>query len=329
MPLSTGDAFALLQKALARDRLAHAYLITGPSGCGKRELATQLCGLIVGETNDPLRHPDAHCVEPESKSRRIVVEQIRDLERELRMRSSRGGRKAGVIFDADRLQPQASNAFLKTLEEPPPGTHLILVTGLPGQLLETIISRCIEVPLQASGPKSLDPRQRDLLALLRAVTLRGRMDLPQVFGIIRDFQKLLGEAREAAQAQSDLESKAEETRYKQFADAHWFEEREDYFKALTEARYVAERVALLETLAAWWADVLRLQATAGAGHASDALHLDLPEYRAETTQLAEREAPTTTLRRAGALETLREQLGNPGIQEQLAIEVAFLKAFGT
>ena len=329
MPLSAGDAFALLGNALAQDRLAHAYLITGPDGCGKRELATQLCGLILGETADPLHHPDVHCVEPESKSRRIVVEQIRDLERELRMRSSRGRTQGRHVFDADRLQPQASNAFLKTLEEPPPGTHLILVTALPGQLLETIISRCIEVPLKAGGPKALTPRQRDLLALLRAVTPRGRTELPQIFGIIRDFQKLLGEAREAAQAQSDAESKAEEVRYKQFADARWFEEREDYFKALTEARYVAERVALLETLEAWWADVLRLQATLGAQQALDMLHLDLPEYRTETAQLAERESPTTTLRRARALETLREQLGNPGIQEQLAIEVAFLKAFGT
>lgn len=323
MPLSHSEALGLLRQAAARDRLAHAYLLTGSPGSGERELASQLCGLIVGEESDPLRHADVHTIEPESKSRRIVVDQIRDLERALQMRSARGGRKAGVIFDADRLHLQAANAFLKTLEEPPARTHLILVTAFPDQLLETILSRCIEVPLQSSEKPPLTARQRELLAVLRAGTQRGKGDLPQVFSLIRDFQKLLGEAKEAAQAQSEAESKAEEVRYKQFADAKWFEEREDYFKALTEARYVAERNGLLEMLEAWWGDVLRQQATGGQG-----IRLDLPEFSADTAAAAARDTVVACLRKAGALETLREQLGNPGIQEQLAIEVAFLKAFG-
>jgi DNA polymerase-3 subunit delta' len=320
MPLSASDAFSLLRNAKAQNRLAHAYLITGPQGSGKRRLAEQLCELVVGGENNAMRHPDVHVVEPESKSRRIVIEQIRDLERTLQMRSARGGRKAGVIFDADRLQPQASNAFLKTLEEPPAGTHLILVSGLPDQLLETILSRCIEVPLHPTARRELTPRQRDLLTILRSTARRDGLDLPEVFGLVRDFQKLLSEAREAAQSQSDAELKGEEQRYKQFADAKWFEEREDYFKALTEARYVAERALLLETLEAWQADILRQQ----AGFAQ----LDLPELGAETATLAQRSSPAKALHRAGALEKLREQLGNPGIQEQLAIEVAFLKTFG-
>jgi DNA polymerase-3 subunit delta' len=320
MPLTASDAFSLLRNAKAQNRLAHAYLITGPQGSGKRRLAEQLCEIVVEEKNDVMRHPDVHVVEPESKSRRIVIDQIRELERTLQMRSARGGRKAGVIFDADRLQPQASNAFLKTLEEPPAGTHLILVSSLPDQLLETILSRCIEVPLHPTERRALTPRQRDLLAILRSTARRDGLDLPEVFGLVRDFQKLLSDAREAAQAQSDAELKAEELRYKQFADAKWFEDREDYFKALTEARYVAERVLLLETLEAWQADILRQQ----AGFAQ----LDLPDLADETATLARRCSPAKALRCAGALETLREQLGNPGIQEQLAIESAFLKTFG-
>src|SRR3954452_21266069 len=120
MALSSGEALSLLQNAKQHDRLAHSYLITGPTGSGKRSLASDLCRLIVGSVNnDPFSHPDVHTVQPESKSRRIVIDQIRNLEGELRMRSLIGGAKVGVIFDAERLQPQASNAFLKTLEEPP------------------------------------------------------------------------------------------------------------------------------------------------------------------------------------------------------------------
>ena len=320
MPLPAADAFLLLQKAHAQGRLAHAYLITGPEGSGKRRLAAQLCALLVDETEEnALGHPDVHTVEPESKSRRIVIDQMRELERELQMRSSLGGGKAGVIFDADRLQPQAANAFLKTLEEPPPKTHLLLLSALPDQLLETILSRCIEVPLQPTAKAELSAWQQELLGILRNAAGRERMELPEAFGLVRDFQRLLGEAKSAAQERSAAELKSEEQRYKQIADARWFDEREDYFKALTEARYVAERTRLLETLEGWWADILR--------QGSGARHLDFPEHAEATGAVARRLAPADALRRSDALETLREQLGNPGIQEQLAIECAFLKAF--
>lgn len=333
MPLSAADALALLTKAHANERLAHGYLITGPEGSGKRWLASQLCSLLVGAMDDPLTHPDVHTVEPESKSRRIVIDQVRELERQLQMRSSQGGRKVGVIFDSDRLQQQASNAFLKTLEEPPAQSHLILVSALPDQMLETILSRCIEVPLHPTAKLEITPLQHELLQVLQAASRRERIDLPQVFGLVRDFQKLLASAKEAAQQKGEADLKAEEKRYKQIADSKWFEEREEYFKALTESRYVAERGRLLDTLELWWADALRQQAVAVGDEGPEAravepIHLDFPEFAEDTALLATRHSAHDALRRAGALEQLRDQLRNPGINEQLAIEVAFLRAFG-
>ncbi len=92
--------------------------------------------------------------EPESKSRRIVIEQIRELEHTLQMRAADGQKKIVIISEADRLQPQAANAFLKTLEEPPANSLLLLLSALPEALPDTIISRCnITIPLSPGAAK--------------------------------------------------------------------------------------------------------------------------------------------------------------------------------
>lgn len=322
MALSAGEAFALLQKAKQHDRLTHACLITGSPGSGKRGLAAQLAGLIVESPAgaDALNHPDVHTIQPESKSRRILIDQIRDLEGELRMRSMTGGAKVGIIFDAERLQPQAANAFLKTLEEPPGRSHLILISALPDQLLETIISRCMEVALRPLHAPERTPRQLALLEVLAASHRKAGVDLPGVYSLVRDFQKLLSESKDTAQDEAEAEFKKEEQRYKQMADPRWLEEREEQFKAIAESRYVAERSLLLETLELWWADILRQQ----AGSAQ----VEFTSHASATAALAAALTPAAALRRSGAIEQLREQLGNPGLQEQLAIEVAFARSFG-
>src|SRR5436190_24213631 len=91
VPLPDDEALTRLRSAKTQGRLAHAYLITGPAGSGTRELAEQLTGLILGTSEAPFKHADAHVIEPESKSRRIRIELIREMERELHLRSSLGG----------------------------------------------------------------------------------------------------------------------------------------------------------------------------------------------------------------------------------------------
>lgn len=320
MAFTADEALALLRNALTRDRLAHAYLITGPIGSGKRQLATQIAGLLVGETGEPLQHSDVHTVEPESKSRRILTEQIRELEHALHMRSFFGGRKVGLIFDADRLQPNAANAFLKTLEEPPGQSHLLLVSAQPDQLLDTIASRCLEVSLRPTEQRELSPLQQRLIAALRGFVSRPGTEIAGAFGLAREFQQCLAAAKEAIQEKSEADFKAEELHYKQTSDSRaWLDDREEYFKALTEARYQGERAALIETLEQWWADVLRQQ------HGGTAL--DFPEFSVDTAALAGQLTTPQLLRKNAALEQLRENLGRTGVQEQLAIECAFLKAF--
>src|SRR6201997_427541 len=155
MPLLVDEALHYLIRAKDGGRLPHSYLITGPDGSGKRDLVHKFFAEL-NQTAAVETHPDYHLVEPESKSRRILVEQIRQLEEALRMKSSTGGWKFGVIIDADRLMPQASNAFLKTLEEPPLNSILLLLTALPEALLETIQSRCIRIVLRLPAGPTLD-----------------------------------------------------------------------------------------------------------------------------------------------------------------------------
>jgi DNA polymerase-3 subunit delta' len=320
MAFTADEAFTLLHRAHARDRLAHAYLLAGPLGSGKRALAIRLAGLLVGDTAEPLQHSDVHIVEPESKSRRILIEQIRELEHALHLRSFFGGRKVGLIFDADRLQPQAANAFLKTLEEPPGQSHLLLVSSQPDQLLDTIASRCLEVPLRPTERAARSALQQQLLEALRAFATQPGGEIAHAFGLARQFQQCLSTAKEAIQTDADATFKREEIHYKQTSDARaWLDDREDYFKALIEARYQAERAALIETLEQWWADVLRQQHGAAA--------LDFPEFSADTATLAGQLSTPQLLRKNAALGQLRDHLGRPGVQEQLAIECAFLKAF--
>ncbi len=318
MAFTKDSAFDLLRRAHSQQRLAHAYLITGPSGSGKRELATGLSGLVTG-ASDPLRHPDVHVAEPESKSRRIVIDQMRALERELQMRATGSGRKVGIIFEADRLQIQASNAFLKTLEEPPNNSLLLLTSDQPEALPETILSRCIAVPLSRAGRPGLTPAQTQLLGALRDFFSGKERDIAAVYGLVRKFILLLQQAREQIADDNAAEFKKEETHYKQTTESKWLDDRENFYKALTESRYVQQRFALIETLVQWWADVLRQQQRFTT--------LDLPGYAAETGRLAAQFTAPQILRRIARIEALRENLDR-NVKEDLAIEVAFLNAFG-
>src|SRR5581483_3689892 len=109
-------------------------------------LAHWIARLVLRTERD--LHPDWIQVQPVDDSRQIRIEQVRDLAQELSLTSHQGGYKVGVLSPADVLNRFAANALLKTLEEPPPRTVLILVATQPSRLPATILSRCqrIRVP---------------------------------------------------------------------------------------------------------------------------------------------------------------------------------------
>ena len=319
MAFAPAAAFDYLRRAYGSDRLGHAYLLVG--GRSAMDLAAQIAGLTVGNAGDPLAHPDVHLIEPESKSRRIVIEQIRDLEGALRLRASRdGGRKVGIIRDADRLQIQASNAFLKTLEEPPAQSLLLLLSAHPESLPDTIVSRCIRVTLLDGAAPERTPEEAALVELLAGYAAdRARgvpPSLPIAYGLTREFTVLLGAVRARVQEEQEAALERERKQYGQTTDGSWLGEREGYYKALTEARYVDERARLVELLARWWGDVLRVGAAGGA-----------PEALPGAGELAGAIAPAEILRKLARIDDLRENMDR-NIQEALALEVAFLRVFG-
>ncbi len=171
----------VLTRALAQNKMPHAYLFYGAEGLGRFKTALALAEVLMckqgegdacGECSTCKRvagekHPDLIVVRPESRKGTkewiidpdlgtIRIEQIREFQRWISVRSFEGGWKIGIFLGADKMNQAASNALLKTLEEPPPSSLLVLVSPTRGQLLPTIVSRCQPVHFAPLPPEDLE-----------------------------------------------------------------------------------------------------------------------------------------------------------------------------
>jgi DNA polymerase III subunit delta' len=310
------QASRYLSEAKAQGRLAHSFLFSGPEGSGKRRLVDEFYRTVNGKMAD---QADFHRIEPESKSRKILVEQIRQLEASLRLHANRAKVKFGVVYEADRLMPQAANAFLKTLEEPPDHSLLILVTALPEALLDTIRSRCIELSLRAPDVKALTVEEAELVGELFRIVGSDGFSVVTALRFSRIFLGILGKARERISTEhSDLLTR-DQAAYKQTTDGIWLRDREERLSALTESRYVKARANLILKMIEALGDTLRTK--------YESPFLDLPGFRTSSVNLAGRVSGSELLKRLDALQSLMDYLSR-NVQEALAIEVAFLEAFG-
>ncbi len=150
---------ALLRRAVERDRLHHAYLFVGPEGTGKRTVATALtaavqCSTGTGDACGECascravahdNHPDVHWLEPRKGKRDITIEQVRGLQQQLALHRFNGKKKVAVIDPLTLMNLHAQNALLKTLEEPPDHSLLILIAESTGGVLPTVLSRCLRL----------------------------------------------------------------------------------------------------------------------------------------------------------------------------------------
>jgi DNA polymerase-3 subunit delta' len=321
MAFARSTALEFLRRAYEQNRLAHAYLITGAPGSGKEVLAAEVASLVNGTPTKDIfsaKAREVYVARPESKSRRIVTAQIRELEHALQMRAADGRRKVAIIPDADRLQTEAANAFLKTLEEPPKDSLLLLLSALPEALPETILSRCIAIPLASNSKAQSKKEEEKLVKLLQQTSRQATWSIQFAYRLAQEFQQLLRAIREEVKHETDEALKREQSRYRDATDGSWLGEREQYYKALTESLYLQRRAALIETLFVWWTDILRAD--------TGVPQRDISTAKEETAAVASRLTTAEILRRIRSLEELRDHLGR-NIQEGLAIEVAFLTIF--
>ncbi len=165
--------------AWGRDRVPHAILVAGPASIGKTTLARDLAAalLCVAGDGEPVpcgrcrachrvisgNHPDLHVLLPAGPGRQVRIggpgspePGVRELVTDLALRAAEGGARIAIIESAHRMNEDAQNALLRTLEEPPPGVVIVLCADDEDRLLPTIRSRCVRVRLGPVASRSIE-----------------------------------------------------------------------------------------------------------------------------------------------------------------------------
>jgi DNA polymerase-3 subunit delta' len=348
----------LLQRSLERSRLAHAYLFSGHDLQTLESVALTLAKTL--ECENPERrngmavdccdrcatchkiehqnHPDVHLARPESKSRIITVAQVRELMREIQLKPKEAAHKVMIIVAADRLRLESANAFLKTLEEPPPGSTIILLTTDPQKVLPTLVSRCLRLSFGQAANYRLEPDQQEWLAAFTELagvphkSLLSRYRLLDV--ILHKLTSLRATIEQSLAARSPIEQYPD-------AEKNLVERWEDELTAAVEAEYRRQRADLLSVLQWWLRDVwLRtlgqtppassptarqdpsqsLFSQSSSGLEAMLMFPQLPVSQQVAARLSKEQA----LENLNVLEQLQRWLGS-NVQEALALEVGLLK----
>ncbi|MGC3958830.1 MAG: DNA polymerase III subunit [Verrucomicrobiota bacterium] len=328
------QGITLLQRSLERGRLGHAYLFSGAELASLEALARTLAKTLncqqPKKTNGKAvdccdecptcrkigdeAHGDMHWVRPESKSRIVSVDQMRELMREIQLKPNDAEFKVAVIVAADRLNPQAANAFLKTLEEPPSKSVLILLTTEPGRILETIISRCLRLNFGGESTRRWDDATQNWLNRFGEMaggeqkSLLGRYRLMDVLAARLSEMKTTVE--EELTAKSPLEKYDD-------VEKDLRERWEDELKAAIEAEYRRRRGELLLGLQWWFRDVWLHTLTSGREF------LSFPDADG-TANVAKRITPHQARENLRVMEQTQRLLFT-NVQEALALEVGLLK----
>lgn len=158
--LATSRPVRVLEESWRKGRLPHGILLHGENLNIISQVAESLAARILQCPGRAIHHPDCFTLRPAKKARQIRISgeagksepnTMRWFLRDIHQTSHQGGAKVGLIYEADRMNATVANAFLKTLEEPPPDTTLLLLTCRPYDLLTTIRSRCFNFRIPGEG----------------------------------------------------------------------------------------------------------------------------------------------------------------------------------
>ena len=324
----------LLQRSLARGRLGHAYLFTGHQleeletlartlaktlNCQQpvktTGVATDCCDECLScQKIENENHADIHWARPESKSRIISVDQTRELTREIQLKPTEAGYKIAIISGADRLNAQAANAFLKTLEEPPPKSILILLSTEPSRILETILSRCLRLNFSAETARQLSAEQAIWLQQFSSAAAATQKSLFGRYRLLDSLLQYLNLLR--ARVDETLTALSPLEKYRD-AEKELREKWEEELKAGIEAEYRRQRAEVLLLLQWWLRDVWLWTLAAG----EELLHL--PQI-AGADEVAKRVNPQQARENLQVIEQTQRLL-HTNVQEALALEVGLLK----
>jgi DNA polymerase-3 subunit delta' len=302
-------------------------------------------------------------VRPESKLRQIRIRQIsrrkdsppRVLLDAVNLKPTESQYKVAIIVAADRMNEEAANAFLKTLEEPPPRSVLILLTTEPDRLLETILSRCLRLNFAGEGPQQLAPAQMEWLATFSEMAAVGQKSLLGRYRLMDVLLKKLNAVKETIDETLTARSPLE--KYED-AEEQLRDKWEQELKAAIEADYRRQRADFLLALQWWLRDVWvqtlttvqrpeskvqgpksRVEsAKPGVGAGGEGQEpidhrlstIDSPEgllvfpQMGGTKRVAQRISPKEAMENLRILEQLQRWLST-NVQEALALEVGLLK----
>ncbi len=319
-------AIETLQRAVESGP-AHAYLFAGPASVGKARAALEFAAALncVG-TDKPCgacrscrdvlagRHPDVEAVAPggvcdeaehrdHGESRDLRICQVRRLERVLSLTPYSGGRRIAIVDSADMLTTEAANAFLKTLEEPPDATVLVLISDREEQLPETVLSRCQRIAFfrvdretvrEALAERGTAPNRAATLAALANGRFGWALRACADESLLEEREVMLDTAVRVAHS-----ARAERFAWARRADDRSSEVRQTYLREL-------------DVWESWWRDILAV----AAGAAESVVNADRSSVLNEESKLYSAGAVVTFLR---ALDETRGYL-KENVDPQLALE---------
>lgn len=208
--LAGSPAIAVIDRAIERKRLSHSLLLTGDDFPTLEKVALGIADRLLNQKSSaahfaPEQHPDCFQLRPSGKARIISADATRNLISKIQVSANVSLHKVAILHEADRMNPAAANIFLKTLEEPPGNTTLLLLTRRPYALLPTIRSRVLHFrfPMAAEvfSPAGWEAWIGDYRAWLDALSTRNAAERKSaaesvfmLYGLTARFSSILESA---------------------------------------------------------------------------------------------------------------------------------------